>query len=159
MPKSKFSHRVIDRPRLRRGSAGLAAVCLMVASASPVLAGDNAVMPGASFTIAVGERATFPVQTHSELSTEFSGWCELKSAGSASVVFDGRHYIPLSHVINFNGPGERRFEMTGTFEASSGAASISFFFSGVPVAFCFGGGDCASVGEGSGSVAVSCGQY
>ena len=141
----------------------IAAVCLLVASVVPVLAASNATMAGGRQTIALGERATFPIQVSKEQSTEFSGWCELTSAGSASVVFDGRHYIPLSEpavgdVINFNGPSVRRFEMSGTFEASSGDASISFFFANVPVAFCFGGGDCATVGESSGSIVAECGQ-
>jgi hypothetical protein len=65
----------------------------------------------------------------------------------------------VGDVINFNQPGTRRFELTGSFEASSSDASISFYFARVPVAFCFGGGDCATVGEGSGSIIVACGQY
>lgn len=125
---------------------------------------ETATMQDATHTISVGERARFPVMSRSDQSSEFSGWCVLKTKGAASIVFDGRHYIPLSppavgDVINFSTPGERRFEMTGTFEANDGASEISFFFSGVPVAFCFGGGDCASVSEGSSSVSVACGQY
>lgn len=125
---------------------------------------SNATMSSADHTIALHERATFPITTRSDQSTEFSGWCELTSGGSASVIVDGRHYVPLSEpaigdVITFNGAGKRRFEMTGTFQANGGDAELSFYFASVPVAFCFGGGDCASVENGSNAVAVSCGQY
>lgn len=133
-------------------------------SATLGFAATVATMQTDTQTISIGERASFPVKSSASGSSEFSGWCELKTGGAASVVFDGRHYIPLSEpavgdVINFNGPGERRFEMTGTFEANDGASEISFFFSNVPVAFCFGGGDCATVSEASAAVTVSCGQY
>ncbi len=161
MPKS--THNPTVNAVLRRARHSIAAACLMIASVGPVSAADTATMTGGSHTIALGERATFSIQTRADQSTEFSGWCELTSAGSASVVFDGRHYIPLSEpavgdVINFNGPGVRRFEMAGTFEASLGEANISFYFANVPVAFCFGGGDCATVSESAGSVVAECGQ-
>jgi hypothetical protein len=131
---------------------------------TPAFADNRATMSGGEYSIGLNERATFPVQTSSDQSTEFSGWCELSASGSASVVVDGRHYIPLSEpaigdVVTFNGAGTRRFEMTGTFQANAGDAEISFYFASVPVAFCFGGGDCASVEEGSGAIAVSCGQH
>ncbi|PCJ69224.1 MAG: hypothetical protein COA62_11370 [Rhodobiaceae bacterium] len=160
---SAFTPKPVIETVSRRGCRGVAVACLLIASVVPASAANNATMAGGRQTIALGDRATFPVQTSKQQSTDFSGWCELTAAGSASVVFDGRHYIPLSEpavgdVINFNGPGVRRFEMSGTFEASSGNASISFYFANVPVAFCFGGGDCATVGEGSGSVIVECGQ-
>lgn len=140
-----------------------AALCLTAIATGPVVAADNAILSGGSKSIGVGDRATFPVQTRSDRSTEFSASCDLESAGSAIVLFDGRHYIPLSEpavgdVISFNGAGTRRFDLTGTFEANSGDAEISFFFANVPVAFCFGGGDCASVEEASPSVSVTCGQ-
>jgi len=123
-----------------------------------------ATMSNADHTISLHERATFPVATRTDQSTEFSGWCELASGGSASVIVDGRHYVPLSEpaigdVVTFNGAGKRRFEMTGTFQANRGDAEISFYFASVPVAFCFGGGDCASVESGSNAIIVSCGQY
>ncbi|MEQ9517831.1 MAG: hypothetical protein RLN89_00180 [Parvibaculum sp.] len=141
----------------------IAVSMLALFSMSAAMASETATMTGATYVIGVGERASFPVRSASDQSSEFVGWCELKTAGSASIVFDARHYVPLSEpavgdVINFNGPGERRFEMTGTFEANDGASEMSFFFANVPVAFCFGGGDCASVGEGSATISVSCGQ-
>ncbi len=131
---------------------------------APVLASEQATLEGGTQTIGLGERASFPVAASGAGSTEFSGWCEVKAAGAASVVFDARDYIPLSEpavgdVINFPGSGTRRFEMTGTFQQSTGNSYIGFFFSGVPAAFCFGGGACSSVEEGSASITASCGQY
>lgn len=148
----------------KRPAAVMMLVTLGIAVSAPVFAENRASIAGGSQTIALHERASFPVSTRSDQSTDFSGWCELQAAGSASVVVDGRHYVPLSEpaigdVVTFNGPGKRRFEMTGTFQANAGDAEISFYFASVPVAFCFGGGDCASVAEGSSAIAVSCGQY
>jgi len=121
-------------------------------------------MTGGTQTIGLGERASFPVEADGASSTEFAGWCEIEASGAASVVFDARDYIPLSEpavgdVINFPRRGKRRFEMTGTFQASAGNSYIGFFFSGVPASFCFGSGACSTVEEGSAGVTATCGQY
>lgn len=127
------------------------------------LRAENARLSGGSQSISLGDRASFPVMTRPDRSTEFTGWCELVAHGAASIVFDGRHYIPLSEpavgdMINFNAGQTRRFEMTGTFEANDGAADLSFYYANVPSSFCFAGADCSTVSEGSESVTVSCGQ-
>ncbi len=129
-----------------------------------VMASEQAKLEGGTQTIGLGERASFPVAASSSGSTEFAGWCEVKSTGAASVVFDARDYIPLSEptvgdVINFPRRGTKRFEMTGTFQQSAGNSYIGFFFSGVPAAFCFGSGACSTVEEGSAAITASCGQY
>lgn len=131
---------------------------------SPVLASERATIEGGTQTISLGERASFPVAASGSGSSEFSGWCEVRATGAASVVFDARDYIPLSEpavgdVINFPRRGTRRFEMTGTFQKSAGNSYIGFFFSGVPAAFCFGSGACSNVDERSASITASCGQY
>ncbi len=141
-----------------------AAVWSVLMLTSPGIASEQATLEGGTQTIALGERASFPVAASGAGSTEFSGWCEVKATGAASVVFDARDYIPLSEpavgdVINFPSGGTRRFEMTGTFQKSAGNSYIGFFFSGVPAAFCFGGGACSTVEEGSASITASCGQY
>lgn len=141
-----------------------AATFSLMLLASPALASEQATIEGGTQTIALGERASFPVAASGAGSTEFSGWCEVKATGAASVVFDARDYIPLSEpavgdVINFPRRATRRFEMTGTFQKSAGNSYIGFYFLGVPAAFCFGSGACSTVEEGSASVTASCGQY
>ncbi|WOF73320.1 hypothetical protein QMT40_000950 [Parvibaculaceae bacterium PLY_AMNH_Bact1] len=146
-------------------TASVAATILALAFlASPGFASEQATIEGGTQTIALGERASFLVAASGAGSMEFSGWCEIKSTGAASVVFDARDYIPLSEpavgdVINFPRRSTRRFEMTGTFQKSAGNSYIGFYFSGVPAAFCFGSGACSTVEEGSASVTASCGQY
>lgn len=141
-----------------------AATVALISLVSSAYASEQARLEGGTQTIGLGERASFPVAASSTGSSEFSGWCEVKASGAASVVFDARDYIPLSEpavgdVINFPRPDTRRFEMTGTFQKSTGNSYIGFYFSGVPAAFCFGGGACSSVEEGSASITASCGQY
>jgi len=150
------SHRLSQRI-----AAATLSVLFLVPSA---VAAEQATMNGGTQTIGLGERASFPVEANGASSTEFAGWCEVEASGAASIVFDARDYIPLSEpavgdVINFPRHGKRRFEMTGTFQASAGNSYIGFFFSGVPASFCFGGGECSTVEEGSAGVTATCGQY
>jgi len=155
-------HTSVDLRTLAAKSTGL--IVSMMLLVPTAFAAEQATMTGGTQTIGLGERASFPVEADGATSTEFVGWCELEAGGAASVVFDARDYIPLSEpavgdVINFPRRGKRRFEMTGTFQASAGNSYIGFFFSGVPASFCFGSGACSTVEEGSAGVTATCGQY
>lgn len=136
-------------------------VVLLMATGQPAFAVD-AGFAGGEQDITLHERASFPVQTNSGQTSEFTAWCEITSlGGSATVMFDGEGYVPLSDpnvgdMIMLQGGASRRFELTGTFEARE-EGEIAFYFSNIPAGFCFPGQQCAKVEDGSSKVHVKCG--
>lgn len=122
----------------------------------------DAVFTGGEKEITLHERASFPVQTNTGQTSEFSAWCEITSlGGSATVMFDGDGYVPLSDpnvgdMVMLQGGATRRFELTGTFEAGA-EGEIAFYFANIPAGFCFPGQQCAKVEDGSEKVHVKCG--
>lgn len=143
-------------------TSGAMLVGIMLAMTGQAAFAVDAGFTGGEHEISLHERASFPVQTNTDQTSEFSAWCEITSlGGSASVMFDGEGYVPLSNpnvgdMIMLKGGVTQRFELTGTFEAVE-EGEIAFYFSNVPAGFCFPGQQCAKVEDGSEKVHVKCG--
>lgn len=156
--------RYIDRNRRRLALSLVAVVGFMACEANlPVMAETGiAKLQGGTQVIGLKESANFSITSSTERSTEFQASCDLvNGGGTASVVFDGDHYVPLSQpgvgaVITLD-PGEsKHYDMTGTISANRGDAYIAFYLSGAPQAMCFPGMQCAGPDEGATSVSVTC---
>ncbi|MBV1885584.1 MAG: hypothetical protein KUG61_00780 [Parvibaculaceae bacterium] len=144
-------------------SGALFGAILLMATGQSAFA-MNAVFKGGEQDISLHERASFPVQTNSTQTSEFTAWCEVTSlGGSATVMFDGDGYVPLSDpnvgdMIMLQGGVTQRLELTGTFEANQ-QGEIAFYFSNIPAGFCFTGQNCAKVEDGGDKVNVKCGAH
>lgn len=143
--------------------------CALVAGLLAMMGAQSAHAVDAKFVggdqeIGLHERASFPVQTSTSQTSEFTAWCEVSSlGGSATVMFDGEGYVPLSDpnvgdMIMLNGGETRRFELAGTFEAG-GEGEVAFYFANIPAGFCFPGQQCAKVEDGGEKVRVKCGAH
>ncbi|MBI1261364.1 MAG: hypothetical protein GC184_06540 [Rhizobiales bacterium] len=134
-----------------------------VLAAIPAMAETGiARLQGGTQVIGLNETASFPITSSTERSTEFQASCDIvNGGGTASVVFDGDHYVPLSQpgvgaVITLD-PGEsKHYDMTGTISANRGDAFIAFYLSGAPQAMCFPGMQCSGPEKGATSVTVTC---
>jgi hypothetical protein len=129
--------------------------------ALPVLAAEPARIQGGEHILKVGEAAEFKITSNPKVSEELHAWCEVTAGGSASLMFDGDHYIPLSEPTVGDkvtlGAGEtRRYELVGTVEANRGDAYIAFVFTDVPAAMCFPGMKCDGAAAGAQEVKVVC---
>ncbi|MGB5092704.1 MAG: hypothetical protein WBN97_05275 [Parvibaculum sp.] len=138
------------------------AMILAHASGSARAEGAAARLQGATQTIALGETARFPIASSSTRSTELHARCDLVSGGgSASLIFDGDHYVPLSDpevgaAIAIDSTTPRHFDLTGTIEANKGDAYIAFYFASAPQTMCFPGMSCDGKEKVAAKIDVTC---
>lgn len=152
------------KDHLKRIRALWLAGLLVIGVTPAALAGGNAKLNAGEQVIEMGEAAQFDIASSSAASSDIQAWCEVSTAGRASLMFDGEHYIPLSEpsvgdVVSLATGETRRFELHGTVEANSGGAYIAFAFTGVPTAMCFPGMQCDGAAAGATSVKVTCDNY
>lgn len=149
---------------MRLAVIGSAAACAsLLFTAAPALSAGSATLESGEHVIHKGETAEFKIVSATDTSTEFHGWCEVSAGGSASLTFDGDHYIPLSEptvgdIVTLSAGETRRYEMSGTVEANKGDAYIAFAFTDVPAAMCFPGMQCNGSAAGAQEVKVACGN-
>jgi hypothetical protein len=149
---------------MRLAVIGSAAACMsLLFAAATALAAGSAKLESGEHVIHKGETAEFKIVSAADTSTEFHGWCEVSAGGSASLTFDGDHYIPLSEptvgdIVTLSAGETRRYEMSGTVEANKGDAYIAFAFTDVPAAMCFPGMQCNGTATGAQEVKVACGN-
>ncbi len=82
-------------------------------------------------------------------------------ASSASLVFDGEHYIAMSDLaigetVTLTRGETRQYRLSGVVDAPEGGAYIAFNFTGAAAAMCFPGMACDGAEGGAASVTVSC---
>lgn len=113
-------------------------------------------------SISLNETARFPITSSMTRSSELHASCDLQSAGgSASLIFDGEHYVPLSDPdvganIAIDSQTPRHFDLTGTIEANKGDAYIAFYFASAPQAMCFPGMSCDNKEKVAAKINVTC---
>ncbi|ABS62496.1 hypothetical protein Plav_0873 [Parvibaculum lavamentivorans DS-1] len=143
---------------LRAAFCGLLIAALPVGSAFAA----GALLEGGTVTLTEGETASFPISGASNGPANLHAQCEIGDVnGTASLTFDGEHYVPLSEpavgeVITLSGGDTRAYELTGVVDAPNGDAYIAFFFGGAPAAMCFPGMNCDGAEAATGSVTISC---
>ncbi|MEQ8949953.1 hypothetical protein [Parvibaculum sp.] len=137
----------------------LAAALLFAAPAHAA----KAVLDGGTVTLAEGESASFPISGGDSGPADLSARCEIGDVnGTASLTFDGEHYVPLSapavgDVLTLSGGDTRSYDLVGVVDASGGGdAYIAFHFTGAPAPMCFPGMACDGAEGKSGSVTVTC---
>lgn len=133
----------------------------MMVGAPSASSAEAARLAGGEHVLKVGETAEFKIASSAASSTELHAWCEVTAGGSATLMFDGDHYIPLSEptvgdVISLSGGETRRYDLEGTVEANKGDAYIAFAFTGSPTAMCFPGMKCDGAAAGAQEVKVVC---
>jgi len=120
-----------------------------------------ATLEGGSFTIRSGEQAKFPI-AGAGAPSDLHAQCTLSDvAGSASLVFDGEHYIAMSDLavgetVTLTRGETREYRLSGVVDAPAGGAYIAFNFTGAAAAMCFPGMACDGAQDGAASVTVSC---
>ncbi|MCE9649585.1 MAG: hypothetical protein K8R18_08185 [Parvibaculum sp.] len=124
-------------------------------------AGEPASIEAGSHILKKGETAEFKIVSNSAASSELTASCDVEAGGSASLTFDGEHYIPLSEptvgdIITLSAGEKRHYDLHGTVEANKGDAYVAFAFSDVPAAMCFPGMQCDGAAAGAQDVKVSC---
>lgn len=134
------------------------AVLLVAASAFAV---ETAKLESGEHVIRKGEVAEFKIASNPAVSTELHASCKISAGGSASLTFDGEHYVPLSEptvgdVVTLSAGETRQYDLAGTVEANKGDAYIAFIFTDVPAAVCFPGMQCNGAAAGAQEVRVSC---
>lgn len=135
----------------------------LLLAAGPVLAAEAAKLEGGEHIIRKGETAEFKITSNPGASTELHAWCKVSAGGSASLTFDGEHYIPLSEptvgdIVTLSAGETRQYDLAGTVEANKGDAYVAFAFTDVPAAVCFPGMQCNGAAAGAQEVKVSCGN-
>lgn len=149
---------------LRRHAFVLVALAFYLSSSVLAFAAQAATarIEEGSKVLAAGESAEFRITPRTEVSADLSVSCDVSSGGSASIMFDGEHYIPLSEpsvgeVLTFSAGETRHFDLVGSVEKNEGDAYIAFSFTGAPTAMCFPGMDCATgAGASAKNVKVVC---
>ncbi|MEQ8267600.1 MAG: hypothetical protein RH982_10420 [Parvibaculum sp.] len=132
----------------------------VAAAASPALAG--ATLEGGTVTIGEGETASFPILGAGDGPADLNAQCSITDvSGTASITFDGEHYVPLSdpaigEVITLSGGERRDYQLIGVADAQGGEAYVAFHFTGAPAPMCFPGMNCSGAEGASGSVTVTC---
>lgn len=142
--------------------AGSLALILMALACAARADSGTAKLQGGTQSISLNETARFPIASSSTRSSELHASCDLQSAGgSAALIFDGEHYVPLSDpdvganiAIDSNTP--RHFDLTGTIEANRGDAYIAFYFASAPQAMCFPGMNCDDKEKVAAKINVTC---
>jgi hypothetical protein len=152
--------------RLFLSAGRRSAILLLAAIALPLAAAPaaaNALLQEGTTKISTGESAFFPVTGGEKGPANLSAQCEIGDVGgTASITFDGEHYVPLSDppvgtVITLSHGDTRSYDLSGIVDASSGGeAYIAFHFTGVPAPMCFPGMDCGGAEGASSSVTVTC---
>lgn len=124
-------------------------------------AAQAATLDGGSITIRQGEQAKFAIASGATPS-DLRARCTLDEVGgSASLMFDGEHYIAMSDLAVGEAitltRGERRdYALAGVVDAPAGGAYIAFNFTGAAAAMCFPGMACDGAGGSAASVTVTC---
>lgn len=119
-----------------------------------------ATLEGGSITIKRGEQAKFAI-VGSAVPSDLRADCTLSDiAGSASLMFDGEHYIAMSDLavgetITLRRGETREYRLAGVADAAAGGY-IAFNFTGAAAAMCFPGMACDGAGDGATSVTVTC---
>lgn len=119
-------------------------------------------LQGGAQSISLNETARFAIASSTMRSTELHASCDLQSAGgSASLIFDGEHYVPLSEPdvganIAIDSKSPRHFDLTGTIQANKGDAYIAFYFASAPLAMCFPGMSCDDNEKTAAKITVTC---
>ncbi len=119
-----------------------------------------ATLEGGSITIQRGEQARFAI-AGSDVPTDLRADCTLSDVGgSASLIFDGEHYIAMSDLavgetITLRRGEMREYHLAGVVDAATGGY-IAFNFTGAAAAMCFPGMACDGAGDGATSVTVTC---
>lgn len=136
---------------------------VVLGGASAAWSSQTASLTDGQYILHVGETAEFAIKSTASQSSDLHAWCELSAGGSATVTFDGDHYVPLSEpavgdIVTLAAGETRRIELQGTIEANNGNAYIAFAFTGVPVAMCFPGMKCDGATNGARDVKVRCGN-
>jgi hypothetical protein len=123
----------------------------------------KATLEGGTVTLGEGESASFPISGAESGPADLSAQCEIGDVnGTASLTFDGEHYVPLSapavgDVLTLSGGETRNYNLVGVVDASGGGdAYIAFHFTGAPAPMCFPGMPCDGAEGKSGNVTVSC---
>lgn len=138
----------------------LLACAALIAHGGAAWAAD-ATLEGGTVTLHEGETASFAVAGVPGGPANLHAVCHIGEVnGTASLTFDGEHYVPLSdpavgETINLTGGETRDYKLTGVIEVEEGAY-IAFFFTGAPAAMCFPGMNCNGAEGEAGSVSVSC---
>ncbi len=116
---------------------------------------------GGTVTLHEGETASFAIKGVPGGPADLHAECRISDvSGSASLTFDGEHYVPLSdpavgETINLTGGETRDYKLMGVIDAEEGAY-VAFFFTGAPAAMCFPGMNCNGAEGEAGSVTLSC---
>ncbi len=135
-------------------------LALALVAGGPASAAAVATLEGGTATIAEGETASFPIGGASNGPADLRARCEISDvSGTASLTFDGEHYVPLSdpavgEVITLSRGDTRAYELVGVADGSD--AYVAFHFTGAPAAMCFPGMNCDGAEGAAGSVTVSC---
>lgn len=123
----------------------------------------KATLEGGTVTLTEGESASFPISGGESGPADLSAQCAIGDVnGTASLTFDGEHYVPLSapavgDVLTLSGGDTRNYDLAGVVDASGGGeAYIAFHFTGAPAPMCFPGMPCDGAEGKSGSVTVTC---
>lgn len=136
-------------------------VAMLFAVAFLATTAQAATIESGSFTIRSGEQAKFPIAS-SGAPSDLHAQCTLSDvAGSASLIFDGEHYIAMSDLavgetVTLKRGETREYRLSGVVDAPNGGAYIAFNFTGAAAAMCFPGMDCGGAEDGASSVTVSC---
>lgn len=140
----------------------LAALAVAVLFIAPAHAA-KATLEGGTVTLAEGESASFPITGGANGPADLSAKCDIGDVnGTASLTFDGEHYVPLSapavgDVLTLSGGETRSYDLVGVVDASGGGdAYVAFRFTGAPAPMCFPGMPCNGAEGKSGSVTVTC---
>lgn len=143
------------------GISALAALAALAIGAAPALAAV-ATLEGGTVTLSEGETASFPISGANDGPSDLNAKCSISDvSGTASLTFDGEHYVPLSdpaigEVITLSGGETRDYRLVGVADAQGSDAYIAFHFTGAPAPMCFPGMDCSGAEGKSGGVTVSC---
>lgn len=142
--------------------APLAALAMALLFAAPAHAA-TAALEGGTMTLGEGESASFPISGGENGPANLSAHCEIGDVnGTASLTFDGEHYVPLSapavgDVLTLSGGETLSYDLVGVVDASGGGdAYVAFHFTGAPAPMCFPGMPCNGAEGKSGNVTVTC---
>lgn len=130
--------------------------------AAPAFAA-KATLEDGTVTLSEGESAIFAISGGESGPADLAAQCEVGDVGgTASLTFDGEHYVPLSapsvgDVLTLSGGENRSYDLVGVVDASGGGdAYVAFHFTGAPAPMCFPGMPCDGAEGKSGSVTVTC---
>jgi len=120
-----------------------------------------ATLEGGTIKIKSGEQAKFPIAASGPPS-DLRAQCRLSDVGgSASLIFDGEHYVPMSdlavgEVVTLSRGDNREFNVSGVVDAAQGGAYLAFNFTGAAASMCFPGMPCDGAEDGATTVTVTC---